>query len=122
MGYGDFYPVTVGGKCVAGVAAVMSVLVVAFPVSVFSDLWSKELKKRGVIETSHSDTDSATENAGAAGSNIRNRHLYVVSNSNGSDTTTAAMDSADIRAIKAHLRSVDEAQRAIWAILGKNEL
>lgn len=122
VGYGDFYPVTVGGKCVAGVAAVMSVLVVAFPVSVFSDLWSKELKKRGVIETSHSDTDSATENAGAAGSNIRNRHLYVVSNSNGSDTTTAAMDSADIRAIKAHLRSVDEAQRAIWAILGKNEL
>ena len=42
------YPTTVGGRCVAALAMLMGVLVIAFPVSVFSDLWSHELKQRGV--------------------------------------------------------------------------
>lgn len=48
VGYGDMYPTTDGGRCVAAMAMLMGVLVIAFPVSVFSDLWSNELKQRGV--------------------------------------------------------------------------
>mmetsp|Transcript_23831 Transcript_23831/g.35572 ORF Transcript_23831/g.35572 Transcript_23831/m.35572 type:complete len:244 (-) Transcript_23831:320-1051(-) len=50
VGYGDTYPTTVGGKCVAAFAMMTGVLVIAFPVSVFSDLWQKELKESGALE------------------------------------------------------------------------
>lgn len=45
VGYGDIFPSTTLGKCIATFAMLMGVLVVAFPVSVFSDLWSHELHK-----------------------------------------------------------------------------
>ena len=44
VGYGDYYPTSTGGKWCATFAMLMGVLVIAFPVSVFSDLWSYELK------------------------------------------------------------------------------
>ncbi|CAB9499526.1 gated channel subfamily B member [Seminavis robusta] len=46
VGYGDMYPTTTSGKYVACFAMLMGVLVVAFPVSVFSDLWAKEIKRQ----------------------------------------------------------------------------
>lgn len=45
----------------AAMAMLMGVLVIAFPVSVFSDLWSNELKQRGVdYEEVIVDDDKAT--------------------------------------------------------------
>ena len=41
----DVYPTSVAGKWVATCAMLTGVLVVAFPVSVFSDLWQKEVRK-----------------------------------------------------------------------------
>lgn len=49
VGYGDTVPTTLGGKLVATAAMLTGVLVIAFPVSVFSDLWSKELRKIGAL-------------------------------------------------------------------------
>lgn len=44
-GYGDVYPTTTAGKWVAVGAMMLGVLVVAFPVSVFSELWQREVSK-----------------------------------------------------------------------------
>jgi hypothetical protein len=49
VGYGDMSPTTVGGKIIASFAMLTGVLVIAFPVSVFSDLWHKELERRGAL-------------------------------------------------------------------------
>lgn len=49
VGYGDVVPVTVGGQWIGVIAMLMGVLVIAFPVSVFSDLWHKELQISGAI-------------------------------------------------------------------------
>jgi len=45
VGYGDVYPTTSMGKFIATFAMLTGVLVIAFPVSVFSELWSAELHK-----------------------------------------------------------------------------
>jgi Ion channel len=37
VGYGDFYPVTTAGKWVASLAMFAGILVMAFPISVFSE-------------------------------------------------------------------------------------
>jgi len=42
VGYGDMVPTTMGGKAISGLAIVLSLLVVAFPVSVFTNLWTEE--------------------------------------------------------------------------------
>ena len=65
VGYGDTYPVTTGGKIVAAFAMLVGVLVIAFPVSVFSDLWALELEKSGgallpggnASDSSHTSTE-----------------------------------------------------------------
>ena len=44
VGYGDFCPTSPLGKCIASVAILLSLLVVAFPISVFSQLWEDEFK------------------------------------------------------------------------------
>ena len=49
VGYGDMSPTTIGGKIIACFAMLTGVLVIAFPVSVFSDLWQKELVRRGTL-------------------------------------------------------------------------
>jgi len=58
VGYGDYYPTSVGGKIVAVFAMLLGLLVVAFPVSIFSDLWSKELKSRGLLRIESSKVDA----------------------------------------------------------------
>ena len=64
VGYGDIVPTTVAGRYVAICAMILSLLVIAFPVSVFSDLWSKELERVGALKSldtliseSHFDDD-----------------------------------------------------------------
>ena len=49
-GYGDAYPTSTCGKIVAVFALLCGVLVIAFPVSVFSELWSKELEAMGELK------------------------------------------------------------------------
>lgn len=70
VGYGDTVPVTAPGKWVGIAAMLTGVLVIAFPVSVFSDLWSKELRKTGALaaieESSDSDGGGDTEEEGPA--------------------------------------------------------
>eukprot|EP00586_Coscinodiscus_wailesii_P007610 CAMPEP_0172520818 /NCGR_PEP_ID=MMETSP1066-20121228/292221_1 /TAXON_ID=671091 /ORGANISM="Coscinodiscus wailesii, Strain CCMP2513" /LENGTH=176 /DNA_ID=CAMNT_0013303631 /DNA_START=582 /DNA_END=1109 /DNA_ORIENTATION=- len=56
VGYGDAYPTSLAGKMVGTAAMLTGVLVIAFPVSVFSDLWSKELKKAGALD--HLESES----------------------------------------------------------------
>lgn len=56
VGYGDIYPTSIGGKVVGTAAMLTGVLVIAFPVSIFSDLWSKELKKAGALD--HLESES----------------------------------------------------------------
>lgn len=61
-------PTSTPGKYVAFFAMMTGVLVIAFPVSVFSDLWQKELKKAGALETLD-DEDDDNENENEIGDN-----------------------------------------------------
>jgi len=45
VGYGDVYPTSTLGRIIATLAMIMGLLVIAFPVSIFSDLWTNELHK-----------------------------------------------------------------------------
>lgn len=58
----DMYPTSTGGRYVAVLSMMMGVLVIAFPVSVFSELWAEELsgangfkQVRGSLSTSDND-------------------------------------------------------------------
>jgi hypothetical protein len=51
VGYGDMVPTSPLGKIVGSCAMLVGVLVIAFPVSVFSELWSKELKANGAYRS-----------------------------------------------------------------------
>ena len=99
VGYGDTYPTSIGGKCIAALAMMMGVLVIAFPVSVFSDLWSKELKKQGVLDQPESSGE-------------RERLLKQQSASG-----DAKMSHSDLKAIRQHLARIDESQDEIRRII-----
>jgi len=64
VGYGDTVPTTLGGKLVATAAMLTGVLVIAFPVSVFSDLWSKELRKIGALASLDQEEEEDDHNDG----------------------------------------------------------
>eukprot|EP01126_Amoeba_proteus_P042218 TRINITY_DN4583_c0_g2_i2.p1 TRINITY_DN4583_c0_g2~~TRINITY_DN4583_c0_g2_i2.p1 ORF type:complete len:152 (-),score=37.05 TRINITY_DN4583_c0_g2_i2:386-841(-) len=42
VGYGDTYPITVGGRIVAGFSMVVSMVIVAFPIAVFTTNFSEQ--------------------------------------------------------------------------------
>ena len=42
MGYGDMIPTSLFGEMIAGMLILLSMLVVAFPISVFTNLWKNE--------------------------------------------------------------------------------
>jgi len=65
VGYGDVYPVTNAGRWVAVLSMLLSVLVIAFPVSVFSDLWSKELERVGAVRNLEALASSSTSSMGS---------------------------------------------------------
>jgi len=91
VGYGDISPVTMAGKTVAVAAMLFGVLVIAFPVSVFSDLWSKQWK----------GDDGETEK--------ENRLPKV--------DEKVEMSKEDFRLLLEHMKRVDESQRVIRSIL-----
>ena len=53
----DYYPTSSAGKWIACFAMMVGVLVIAFPVSVFSDLWQQELKKVNGFNVLYPDED-----------------------------------------------------------------
>jgi len=55
VGYGDYYPTSTAGQWVSACAMLTGVLVIAFPVSVFSELWSEELKEVKGLESLFED-------------------------------------------------------------------
>ena len=122
VGYGDVYPTSPAGKMVASLAMLLGVLVIAFPVSVFSDLWSKELKAGAYrSRTDSTDVDEEYENfeeesAGTPG-------LFGISfkpdeTLNSDDTMTT---SDVIQAIRHYLAVIDDAKDKIRNILEKIE-
>jgi hypothetical protein len=56
------YPTTTAGKFVGSFAMLAGVLVLAFPVSVFSDLWSEELKQSKGFKDLYRDDDNDDDN------------------------------------------------------------
>lgn len=61
----DYYPTSTAGKYVATFAMLTGVLVIAFPVSVFSELWQKELRQYSGFE--ELDGDDGQVNAALNG-------------------------------------------------------
>lgn len=115
VGYGDIYPTTFGGKCVAAMAMMMGVLVIAFPVSVFSDLWSKELKKQGVLnELGSQELLSSSEDE-----KDFNKRQEIFSLSHPANSGHVLVSKADLSLISMQMRQIDEAQNEIRRILAK---
>lgn len=96
VGYGDFYPTSVGGKAIAVLAMLSGVLVIAFPVSVFSDLWQKELKEVGELDSPSSSISG--------------------------DDYTIEVSVRDLQSIREHVKAVEDHQRAIHDILGRYDI
>jgi len=98
-GYGDTYPTSTGGKCVAILAMLSSVLVIAFPVSVFSSLWGKHLKNTGALKCIDGPDDDDDDDDDDVGSSIRSsdgdyRRAPVKYVSTRSERSPVAMQSA----------------------------
>ncbi|KAL7531790.1 hypothetical protein ACHAXR_006760 [Thalassiosira sp. AJA248-18] len=141
VGYGDTYPTTLGGKCVAVMAMLTGVLVIAFPVSVFSDLWSKELKRQGVVTILHAEQQISSSSSSdcsdsgdvkdssmrddAASGDCGDRELKSYYQSSRSsfenNANVVIMNEADLNAIRLHLRRIDESQDEIRRILSNYE-
>jgi len=62
-GYGDAYPTSACGKIVAVFALLCSVLVIAFPVSIFSELWQKELHEMGELNNLYKNYNESSDDA-----------------------------------------------------------
>jgi hypothetical protein len=65
-------PTSTGGKYVAALAMMMGVLVIAFPVSVFSELWSQELRELKGFD--HIADVTASANNSTAPENLHDAH------------------------------------------------
>jgi hypothetical protein len=151
VGYGDVYPTSTPGKCVASLAMLVGVLVIAFPVSVFSDLWSKELRKTGAFQALDDEEDddgddhanggtkgpisgSGTPSSGAAaarsvGFDSLQDAPPRYSFDHDTTTTNIAADADhivirkdDLAEVAAHLHTISESQRQIRIILKKYRL
>ena len=53
VGYGDIYPVTVGGRIAAGIVAIAGIGVVALPAGIFASAFADELRERDRARRQH---------------------------------------------------------------------
>jgi len=77
VGYGDYYPTSVAGMWVGTIAMLTGVLVIAFPVSVFSDLWSEELKQVQGLKSLHmDDATNSSDDEKVEGNNVISEQMH----------------------------------------------
>lgn len=143
VGYGDMYPTTVGGKFVAAMAMLTGVLVIAFPVSVFADLWSHELQKR---DLDHADLDgnytrtSSESPIDKLEDHQASRQMESTSPEQSGMTFSAQLDGVtpsptitehennmfmaaeDVAALTKHIRIMEKSQERIRCILAKYDI
>jgi hypothetical protein len=152
VGYGDMYPTTVGGKFVAAMAMLTGVLVIAFPVGVFSDLWSHELKKSGVhhlVDSDDDDDDEEEEDGQAAsmefsvdklgnyqahgrteltqpsersGMTLLNRNGMTLSRTIREHENQVMLTAQDVATLTKHMRIMEKSQDRIRGILAKYDI
>lgn len=139
VGYGDSVPTSIMGKWVAFFAMMTGVLVIAFPVSVFSDLWSKELRRTGAFDALNEDDDEGSQRVfhgkddeERTPSNIQLRSADSLPPAD--DTLTRnisysslpqghiAIDREDLISLLGQMRVMQDAQKDIKAILRKYKL
>jgi len=114
------YPTTACGRFVAIVAMIISLLIIAYPVSVFSDLWCQELQQAKYSngeqevkkETVPSDITIMKKEALEDQSNL---HLQQASLSK-----QINFGQNDTDALLRHLSLIDESQKQIRDILKRN--
>ncbi|CAJ1949378.1 unnamed protein product [Cylindrotheca closterium] len=104
VGYGDTYPTSTAGQCCAALAMLTGVLVIAFPVSIFSDLWHEEMKNK------HGGKDSFDDDG-----NDWNQTMAPASN----DSSKVVMDKKDLKAIAECFRVIREKEDRLSTILSK---
>jgi Ion transport protein len=104
VGYGDISPTTTGGKLVAIAAMLTGVLVIAFPVSVFSDLWHKELAHHGALYT---------ELLGEEAENDDDEELVI---------PRVAMDPKDVKQLAKEFQAMNCAHERIRGIFEKYDI
>ncbi len=143
VGYGDVYPTSPAGKFIAALAMILGVLVIAFPVSVFSELWSKELKavgafesvKGSIIEKSVPENDGKTPPKVIAArvktklSETKEQHVFdnearfssTIIPNGFPRTNNVVMNLSDVQAIKKYISVIDDAQSKIKMLLEKIE-
>mmetsp|Transcript_18093 Transcript_18093/g.19613 ORF Transcript_18093/g.19613 Transcript_18093/m.19613 type:complete len:487 (-) Transcript_18093:1455-2915(-) len=129
VGYGDYYPTSTGGHCVAACAMLAGVLVIAFPVSVFSDLWSDELKEvkgfESMIEVdSDNTTNGVSDNMKLNGKQKEGMEEYQEDNAGFEEfrlknSTHIVMEKEDLNAIVSSIYTIQENQKRIQRITKK---
>jgi len=148
VGYGDVYPTSPGGKIVAGFTMTLGVLCYALPVSIFSELWQRELKQLNAY-TSVTSASASTEGHSVYNSNesrsdttppkIISTLTPVVENNNkrnsdssqpsiGTNEENKRSESESIRvprddllAIRCYMETIEDAQTKLKEILNKME-
>jgi voltage-gated potassium channel len=133
VGYGDYYPTSPAGQWVAAFAMLAGVLVIAFPVSVFSDLWSEELKGvKGFDELDDEEDDYDDDEEDDAVHDLassmnaerqRPRNNLLFDNAElenlSKDPRYVVMEKKDLKEIVSSLRTIGQEQRRIKRLLKK---
>jgi hypothetical protein len=142
VGYGDMYPTTVGGKFVAAMAMLTGVLVIAFPVSVFADLWSHELRKRDLdhADLEENNTRASTESpidklgdyrasrqmestpSERSGMTLSDRNGMTLSPTIPEHENHVTLAAEDVAALTKHMRIMEKSQERIRGILAKYDI
>ena len=133
-GYGDIYPTSFGGKCVATAAMMLGVLVIAFPVSIFSELWRDELRDIGVLKSIDGSQASMHEDDGHLDeteilpkfirADLENDSVIPqtllqesIRSTNERSLRDDVISSNDIQAIQYYINVIDEAQKNMKQLL-----
>ena len=133
----DYYPTSTAGQWVSACAMLTGVLVIAFPVSVFSDLWSEELKEVKGLESLFEDESRSNEGSDDRKVNPEQEHwgtisqrdtqhfrneyqkIYFEEELGFNSSTHVVMERKDMNEIVSSIRDIQEQQRHIQRILKK---